>query len=76
MVMQHSLSGLGIFLVALAYFALFETSSDDTALNIKRGLIFAGISFLFIAMVHTKNGPFIRPHPMFWRWVYSFYIKD
>ena len=53
--------------MAIAYFALFETSSEDTALNTKRGLFFVGVSFLYIAMIHTRNGPFIRPHPIFWR---------
>ena len=66
----HTLTGLGIFLVAIAYFALFETSSEDTALNTKRGLFFVGVSFLYIAMIHTRNGPFIRPHPIFWRSVF------
>jgi len=67
----HTLTALTVFLISLAYFALFETSYDDTVLNTKRGLLFASIAFLYIAMTHTKNGPFLRPHPIIWRLVLS-----
>jgi len=65
----HTITALVVFVISIAYFALFETSTDDLTGNVKRGLFFACVSFIYIAMTHTKNGPFTRPHPILWRFV-------
>lgn len=32
-----------------------------------RGITAVSLSFMFIGAVMFKSGPFIRPHPLFWR---------
>ncbi|CAG8476560.1 8427_t:CDS:2 [Diversispora eburnea] len=41
--------------------------ADDTATNIKFGIWAAIGYFLLFAMLQFRDGPFIRPHPAFWR---------
>ena len=36
-------------------------------LFLHRGVYAAAISFLAFAMIQFRDGPFIRPHPAFWR---------
>jgi phosphatidylserine synthase 2 len=34
-----------------------------------RGFLAAGLVFMFYGMSQLRDGPFIRPHPVFWRGV-------
>ncbi|CAG8436546.1 6212_t:CDS:2 [Ambispora gerdemannii] len=62
----RTLTVLTAMLVALVYFAL-SPEADDTAMNIKIGVGAAIGFFLSFAMLQFRDGPFIRPHPTFWR---------
>ncbi|CAG8438723.1 2400_t:CDS:2 [Scutellospora calospora] len=62
----RTLTVLAAMLFGLVYVAMYP-EADDTATNIKFGT-WAGISsFLLFAMLQFRDGPFIRPHPAFWR---------
>ncbi|KAI9006199.1 phosphatidyl serine synthase-domain-containing protein [Gaertneriomyces semiglobifer] len=58
-------------LAGLVYVALFVVTEDDVVLNVKIGLGTAGLVLLLIGMLQFRDGPFIRPHPAFWRIVLS-----
>ncbi|CAG8697515.1 9066_t:CDS:2 [Cetraspora pellucida] len=67
----RTLTVLTAMLIGLVYVAMYP-EADDTATNIKFGT-WAGIfSFLLFAMLQFRDGPFIRPHPAFWRIVLGF----
>ena len=49
--------------------SVFEQPHADTAYNVQRGVVAVVIVFILIGMIHMPNGPFVRPHPAFWRLV-------
>ncbi|KAJ3274985.1 hypothetical protein HDV01_001491 [Terramyces sp. JEL0728] len=57
---------LFLFIAGLIYTALFVLK-DDLILNTKVGLWTAVIVLVLTGLLQFKDGPFIRPHPAFWR---------
>ncbi|EPZ30998.1 Phosphatidyl serine synthase domain-containing protein [Rozella allomycis CSF55] len=64
----HTLTVLLVMLLAFLYVAVYRSSVDPVD-NIKTGLVASSIVLVFIGSLHLPNGPFIRPHPAFWRFV-------
>ncbi|KAJ3257873.1 hypothetical protein HK103_004164 [Boothiomyces macroporosus] len=54
------------FIVGLVYVPLFVLD-DDPVFNTKVGLWTAVIVLVLTGLLQFKDGPFIRPHPAFWR---------
>ncbi|XP_055335120.1 phosphatidylserine synthase 2-like [Paramacrobiotus metropolitanus] len=67
----HTLTVLFIATCVLIYVALFEPVSLDSDYNLKRGIVSACVAFLIIGILQTSDGPFRRPHPVFWRLIFS-----
>ncbi|GFR70841.1 phosphatidylserine synthase [Elysia marginata] len=65
----HTITALFIFSAILLYVAVFEEPSLDTDYNAKRGLFAICLAFLLFGVINSPDGPFIRPHPVFWRLV-------
>ncbi|XP_059831484.1 phosphatidylserine synthase 2 isoform X2 [Hypanus sabinus] len=63
----HTLTVLFILTCALVYVTLLEETPQDTAYNIKRGIIASILVFLCFGVTQAKDGPFSRPHPAYWR---------
>ncbi len=55
--------------LGLIYVAVVEPPSSDTVYNLQRGVVAVVIVFILIGIIHLPNGPFVRPHPAFWRLV-------
>ncbi|KND01631.1 uncharacterized protein SPPG_09115 [Spizellomyces punctatus DAOM BR117] len=62
---------LVLMLAGLVYLALFVMKDDNVVFNTKVGLGASGAMLLLIGMLQFRDGPFIRPHPAFWRIVLS-----
>ncbi|KAJ3179909.1 hypothetical protein HDU87_002477 [Geranomyces variabilis] len=60
-----------LMLVGLVYLALFVLPSEDVVFNLKVGLGAGAVVFVLIGMLQFRDGPFVRPHPAFWRCVLS-----
>lgn len=56
--------GIGAYFL---YYALFPTVKLSFAENSVRGVIAAATVFIFYGMTQLPVGPFIRPHPVFWK---------
>lgn len=67
----HTLTVLFLMTCALFYVAIFESTSNDTNYNIKRGLISCVLVFTLVGVTQIPDGPFRRPHPALWRFVFS-----
>ncbi|GFO03340.1 phosphatidylserine synthase 2, partial [Plakobranchus ocellatus] len=63
----HTITALVIFSAILVYVTLFEEPSLDKDYNAKRGLFAICLAFLLFGVINSPDGPFIRPHPVFWR---------
>ncbi|XP_069752789.1 phosphatidylserine synthase 2 isoform X2 [Narcine bancroftii] len=63
----HTLTVLFILTCALVYITLLEETPQDTAYNIKRGIVASILVFLCFGVTQAKDGPFSRPHPAYWR---------
>ncbi len=60
----------GVFIaLGLVYLAMVEPQSSDTMYNLQRGVVAVVIVFILFGMIHLPDGPFMRPHPTFWRLV-------
>ncbi len=57
---------LGMFAM-LTYVAVFEEPNEDSVYNKKRGIISCAFFFVLFGITQSPNGPFIRPHPAFWK---------
>ncbi|KAJ3822385.1 phosphatidyl serine synthase-domain-containing protein [Lentinula raphanica] len=62
-----TLSALGVGLVALAYVATTQDVLQEGQDKRRVGAYAAIASFLTFSMIQFRDGPFIRPHPAFWR---------
>lgn len=55
---------LVILLILLAFNNKFISENAD---NVKIGFLISSLIFTFIGVLQFQDGPFIRPHPAFWR---------
>lgn len=62
----RTLSALTFLIGALVYYSVYSIPTDYVT-NVLRGLFACCIAFLLISLLAFRNGPFIRPHPAFWR---------
>ncbi|KAF8624415.1 hypothetical protein AX15_005895 [Amanita polypyramis BW_CC] len=62
-----TLSALSIGLIILAYVAMTQDVLEEGHDKRRIGLYAAIASFLLFSMIQFRDGPFIRPHPAFWR---------
>ncbi|KAF8510519.1 phosphatidyl serine synthase-domain-containing protein [Hysterangium stoloniferum] len=62
-----TLTTLTIAMAALAYVAITNDVVEEGRDKKRIGVYAAVASFLLFSMVQFRDGPFIRPHPAFWR---------
>ncbi|GJJ15789.1 hypothetical protein Clacol_010067 [Clathrus columnatus] len=62
-----TLTTLTLALIALAYVAITDDLVEEGRDKKRIGVYASIISFLLFSMVQFRDGPFIRPHPAFWR---------
>ncbi|KAJ2448879.1 hypothetical protein EV183_005204 [Coemansia sp. RSA 2336] len=62
----RTLSALAVLLAGFLYVALYSDPSNDM-LNTKWGLSALCSVFVVVSVVLFRDGPFVRPHPAFWR---------
>ncbi|KAF8739513.1 hypothetical protein AX14_009294 [Amanita brunnescens Koide BX004] len=62
-----TLSALSVGLVILAYVAMTQDVLKEGSDKRRIGVYAAIASFLLFSMIQFRDGPFIRPHPAFWR---------
>ncbi|EIM81393.1 PSS-domain-containing protein [Stereum hirsutum FP-91666 SS1] len=62
-----TLTALAACLAVLAYVAMTQDVLEEGGDKRRVGVYAAIISFLAFAMVQFRDGPFVRPHPAFWR---------
>ena len=63
----HTISVLALGISILLYVAFYETPSEDTKYNVKRGVVAAACAFLAFGITQARDGPIVRPHPAIWR---------
>ncbi|KAJ1882254.1 hypothetical protein LPJ66_011184, partial [Kickxella alabastrina] len=64
----RTLSVLVVLLAGFLYVALYVDPSNDM-LNTKWGLVALCSVFVIVSVILFRDGPFVRPHPAFWRGV-------
>ncbi|KAJ1679501.1 hypothetical protein EV182_001917, partial [Spiromyces aspiralis] len=62
----HTISALVAIVSGLLYVAIY-TDDSNVQLNTKWALSAISIIFVIIGIILFRDGPFIRPHPAFWR---------
>lgn len=62
-----TLSALAVGLVVLAYVATTQDVLEEGQEKRRVGVYASIASFLMFSMIQFRDGPFIRPHPAFWR---------
>ncbi|KAF5381242.1 hypothetical protein D9757_007900 [Collybiopsis confluens] len=62
-----TLTALGTGLVVLAYVATTQDVLEEGQDKRRVGAYAAIVSFLMFSTIQFRDGPFIRPHPAFWR---------
>jgi phosphatidylserine synthase 2 len=68
----HSITAMILCLAYVTYEALFVPEGMFTEIeNIKRGIVAACIVFCVIGLLVFPSGPFTRPHPALWRFVFA-----
>lgn len=66
----HTISVLVSLLVMLFYVTFLENEVERSAeYNVKRGLLACCGVFIAFGVTQARDGPIIRPHPVFWRFV-------
>eukprot|EP00794_Sanderia_malayensis_P018120 gene18120-19930_t len=65
----HTVTVLFLVIIVLCYVALFEEPVYNPAYNAKRGLMACIAVFLAFGITQARDGPFVRPHPVFWRFI-------
>jgi len=58
----------------LIYVGLFESIQEDSDYNTKRGMIACLCFFILLGVTVIPDGPFLRPHPAFWRLMFCLSI--
>jgi len=61
------LSALGVGLAVLAYVATTQDVLEEGQDKRRVGAYAVIVSFLLFSLIQFRDGPFIRPHPAFWR---------
>ncbi|CAI2356431.1 unnamed protein product [Caenorhabditis sp. 36 PRJEB53466] len=67
----HTLTILGLLVVFISYKAFTGVTENETDRNVYDGLLGTLVLFLVVSALAFPNGPFIRPHPVFWRIVFG-----
>ncbi|XP_006462960.1 hypothetical protein AGABI2DRAFT_224623 [Agaricus bisporus var. bisporus H97] len=62
-----TLSALTCALILLAYVAMTQDVLEEGRDKRRVGVYAAIVAFLMFSMIQFRDGPFIRPHPAFWR---------
>ncbi|KAJ7464727.1 phosphatidylserine synthase 2 [Mycena galericulata] len=62
-----TLTTLTVLLIVLAYLAMTQDVLAEGADKRRMGAYAAIAAFLAFSMIQFRDGPFIRPHPAFWR---------
>ncbi|KAI0754781.1 phosphatidylserine synthase 2 [Daedaleopsis nitida] len=62
-----TLTALGVGFAILAYVAMTQDVIREGAEKKRVGAYAAIASFLVFSMIQFRDGPFVRPHPAFWR---------
>jgi len=62
-----TLSALSVGLVVLAYVAMTQDVLEEGRDKRRVGIYASIASFLLFSMIQFRDGPFLRPHPAFWR---------
>ncbi|KAK0462058.1 phosphatidyl serine synthase-domain-containing protein [Desarmillaria tabescens] len=62
-----TLSALAVGLALLAYVATTQDVLEEGRDKRRVGVYASILSFLMFSMIQFRDGPFIRPHPAFWR---------
>ncbi|GFT57127.1 phosphatidylserine synthase 2 [Nephila pilipes] len=70
----HTLTVLFLLTCVLVYVTFFEESSTDIEYNVKRGIVACILVFLLLGVTQIPDGPFRRPHPALWRFVFCISI--
>ncbi|EJW72440.1 hypothetical protein WUBG_16652, partial [Wuchereria bancrofti] len=60
-----------VIICALLVIPAFSRNDDNSAINIYAGITAAVVLFLVVSGLTFPNGPFIRPHPVFWRIIFG-----
>jgi len=66
----HTLTILFCMTCVLVYVAVFEQPNLDRNYNTKRGIIACILVFILLGVTQISDGPFRRPHPAVWRFVF------
>jgi len=69
----HTITAL-VILIGFFIYSAFFFESKDAATNARYGFLVVVFVFILIGIQQFRDGPFIRPHPAFWRMVLSFSI--
>ncbi|KAJ7578152.1 phosphatidyl serine synthase-domain-containing protein [Mycena floridula] len=64
-----TLSALAVALVVLAYVATTQDVLEEGRDKRRVGVYASIATFLMFSMIQFRDGPFIRPHPAFWRMI-------
>jgi len=70
----HTLTVLALLICVLVYVGLIEEPVDSSEYNAKRGLIACVSVFILLGVTITPDGPFLRPHPALWRFLFCLSI--
>ncbi|OSC97491.1 PSS-domain-containing protein [Trametes coccinea BRFM310] len=62
-----TLTALGVGMAVLAYVAMTQDVLKEGEEKKRVGVYAAIASFLLFSMIQFRDGPFVRPHPAFWR---------
>ncbi|KAJ7606564.1 phosphatidyl serine synthase-domain-containing protein [Mycena polygramma] len=62
-----TLTALSALLIVLAYLAMTQDVLEEGRDKRRVGVYAALTAFLSFSVLHLRDGPFIRPHPAFWR---------
>ncbi|KAK0202127.1 phosphatidyl serine synthase-domain-containing protein [Desarmillaria ectypa] len=62
-----TLSALAVGLALLAYVATTQDVLEEGRDKRRVGVYASILSFLMFSMIQFRDGPFVRPHPAFWR---------
>ena len=67
----HTVTVLIFLICCLVYVGVIEQPIDDTSYNSRRGLMAALFFWVAAGMTIMPDGPFLRPHPSFWRFCFA-----